>query len=262
MTHSAELYHYGVLGMKWGVRRYQNPDGSLTAAGRQRYGSVGTRKLTRDERKELKKGRKEIKKKLRDMDFYSYAQKRANSELAKETKKFEKHATKAHERFEERGHVDKRQAKHVKKAMTAHYAKAAKAAQKATYDKTAEKRWAETEKLVKELTNKYGSKRVPQPKSKLLEDGRRIISGKRAKHILGESLRVFMLGSLAYVGPVSLKDYGMRYAMNSAAYSFDEKPKIKMKKLPGNTYDFTVSGRRWNPTESFNVAYDKRKKKR
>ena len=31
------LQHYGVLGMKWGVRRYQNKDGSLTAAGKNRY---------------------------------------------------------------------------------------------------------------------------------------------------------------------------------------------------------------------------------
>lgn len=34
-----EIMHYGIMGMKWGVRRYQNPDGSLTAAGRLRYGS-------------------------------------------------------------------------------------------------------------------------------------------------------------------------------------------------------------------------------
>ena len=32
-----ELMHYGVIGMRWGIRRYQNPDGTLTKAGLKRY---------------------------------------------------------------------------------------------------------------------------------------------------------------------------------------------------------------------------------
>ncbi len=37
------LAHHGILGMKWGIRRYQNADGSLTEAGRKHYGVEGSR---------------------------------------------------------------------------------------------------------------------------------------------------------------------------------------------------------------------------
>lgn len=56
-----ELYHHGIKGQRWGVRRYQNPDGSLTPAGVRRYGTVenfnrsitkkGVIQYTKDKRK-------------------------------------------------------------------------------------------------------------------------------------------------------------------------------------------------------------------
>ena len=55
-----ELYHSGIKGQKWGIRRYQNPDGTLTEAGKERYGVKGGS----DEMS--KKGKEQYEKDIKD----------------------------------------------------------------------------------------------------------------------------------------------------------------------------------------------------
>lgn len=57
----SECYHHGILGQKWGVRRFQNKDGSLTAAGKQRYGVDDSRSHSEDNNPKSKKSHKALK---------------------------------------------------------------------------------------------------------------------------------------------------------------------------------------------------------
>ena len=65
---SPYLYHHGILGMKWGIRRYQNADGTLTAAGKKKYGTKKALKADQQyKRDKLAFGRRGAKKIQKDM---------------------------------------------------------------------------------------------------------------------------------------------------------------------------------------------------
>ena len=65
-----ELYHHGIKGMKWGVRRYQNPDGSLTNSGKKRVAKLNV-KINSSTK--IFQGKKSISSKSRGLREYQKA---------------------------------------------------------------------------------------------------------------------------------------------------------------------------------------------
>lgn len=88
------LSHHGIKGQKWGVRRYQNEDGSLTDAGKKKYGVKVARKYYRINRlqreqentssfKKYRKYDKKIRKTATRMDRASHMVSKAEIEAGK-----------------------------------------------------------------------------------------------------------------------------------------------------------------------------------
>ena len=89
-----ELMHYGILGMKWGVRRFQNTDGSLTEAGKRRYKTGDGSRSAGQSRSEERKQKKEVKAAQKEYDKYIANRKKAlTAEDPAEISKYSKYLT-------------------------------------------------------------------------------------------------------------------------------------------------------------------------
>lgn len=65
-----ELYHHGVKGQRWGIRRYQNEDGTLTAAGKKKYRRGDKLDITKED-SSITRGVKNDYNKMSDKEFAS-----------------------------------------------------------------------------------------------------------------------------------------------------------------------------------------------
>ena len=97
-----ELYHHGILGMKWGVRRYQNEDGTLTSKGKARYMKVESskhlqKKDTKNARKTLKYHTKMDTSYAETYGKHGYKFRNKAERYGKGTKKYNKYMKKAEE---------------------------------------------------------------------------------------------------------------------------------------------------------------------
>lgn len=79
------IYHHGIKGQKWGIRRFQNEDGTLTSAGKKRYDDDSTQKIKEASTEKKSDHRKKLEKKYRNQglskeDAEKAAEKRIKAE--------------------------------------------------------------------------------------------------------------------------------------------------------------------------------------
>ena len=80
LPENSELYHHGIKGQRWYHRRFQNPDGSLTAAGRKRRGLIEQIKYNRRMKKVRKARVEKAKEKQRKAEELNAARQKAQAE--------------------------------------------------------------------------------------------------------------------------------------------------------------------------------------
>ena len=141
-----DLEHYGILGMKWGIRRYENPDGSLTEAGKRRYAKYERKKQRVMQSGDAKKILK-FRKNLTDEEFdtamarvaktdalrYNANAAKREKQEARAAEKAEKKQAKAERKAEKLSEKQAKEANRVIKEESKERAEALKQANKKSF---------------------------------------------------------------------------------------------------------------------------------
>lgn len=178
------IAHYGIRGQRWGIRNYQNLDGSLTPAGRQRYGTSA-----RGRARMYTQG-------LKSTSRY------ANS-LRKGSKKLEKKMNRAASKMEDYDNM---------------HPKAGRNAFQKVSGRMKERRVEKYESEIKNnhMMASYGQKEVERILSTAISEGYKVTVKDRSKHRKkGETTVAYLLDS----GSQHILDQDLRYKVKKTRYS-------------------------------------------
>ena len=174
------LIHFGILGQRWGVRRFQNKDGSLTTAGRTRYRRASdVRKDINDSLKQNIEKVNEIYKKSEDIERMAndlgskYEQEYKNVQLDKSTRD-EIYKSAKEFSFDNPEWLDDELQDRISEAIDSQVSKKlSKERQK--LDKMQDEFWDERREITENIVNKYQDEKIINDRGKL-EDGRYLVN--------------------------------------------------------------------------------------
>lgn len=116
-TYPDELYHFGVHGMKWGIRRYQNEDGTLTDEGRDHYARQASRKLNANDRKIAKAKAYKRLHRIEASGYKSKYRKAISKDRLEKAEKFKVRMDRANSNYGKQNRKQKRYEKENKKLV-------------------------------------------------------------------------------------------------------------------------------------------------
>ena len=199
--YSNELYHHGIKNQKWGVRRFQNPDGTLTEAGKQRYAytSKGTRNLYKDAKKQHRENER------------AYT---TTSNIYKDTLREEKTQEKRLNKFKSKYGIDKnsdrsKMSKKVQQKLDRREANAADARRNREQweraNEVAVKEAKDATTMLNKMLSERGKKPLNSIPTKTLNNGKEIVNGK--VFTAGETVKGFALTAASFAAGMAAASY-------------------------------------------------------